>query len=86
MVIDLFDVIDMIDIVLDDIGYVNEVQSLFVDVIVILNKIFKEILLSFIFNIIGILILELIKSFVIFLVFGGVMIGVVCFSFVLFIW
>lgn len=86
MVIDLFDVIDMIDIVLDDIGCVNEVQSLFVDVIVILNKIFKEILLSFIFNIIGILILELIKSFVIFLVFGGVMIVVVCFSFVLFIW
>lgn len=42
MAIDLFDVIDMIDIVLDDIGRVNEARSLPADVIATLNKTLKE--------------------------------------------
>ena len=41
MAIDLFDVIDMIDIVLDDIGRANEPQSLPADVIATLNKTLK---------------------------------------------
>lgn len=86
MAIDLFDVIDMIDIVLDDIGRANEAQSLSTDVIATLNKTLKETLLSFTLNTTGISTPELTKSLAIPPVFGGVMIGVACFSLVLSIW
>lgn len=86
MAIDLFDVIDMIDIVLDDIGRANEAQSLSADVIATLNKTLKETLPSFTLNTTGISTPELTKSLAIPPVFGGVMIGVACFSLVLSIW
>lgn len=86
MAIDLFDVIDMIDIVLDDIGRANEAQSISADVIATLNKTLKETLLSFTLNTTGISTPELTKSLAIPPVFGGVMIGVACFSLVLSIW
>lgn len=80
MAIDLLDVIDMIDIVLDDIGRANEPQSLPADVIATLNKTLKETLPSFTLNTTGILTSELNKSLAIPPVFGRVMIGVACFS------
>lgn len=86
MAIDLFDVIDMIDIVLDDIGRANETQSLPADVIATLNKTLKETLPSFTLNTTGILTSELNKSLAILSVFGRVMIGVACFSLMLSIW
>ena len=86
MAIDLFDVIDMIDIVLDDIGRANEAQSLSADVIATLNKTLKETLPSFTLNTTGISTTELTKSIAIPPVFGGVMVGVACFSLVLSIW
>ena len=86
MAIDLFDVIDMIDIVLDDIGRANEPQSLPADVIATLNKTLKETLPSFTLNTTGILTSELNKSIAILPVFGRVMIGVACFSLMLSIW
>lgn len=86
MAIDLFDVIDMIDIVLDDIGRANEAQSPSADVIATLNKTLKETLPSFTLNTTGISTPELTKSLAIPPVFGGVMIGVACFSLVLSIW
>ena len=88
MAIDLFDVIDMIDIVLDDIGRANEPQSLPADVIATLNKTLKETLPSFTLNMYttGILTSELNKSLAILPVFGRVMIGVACFSLMLSIW
>ena len=81
MAIDLFDVIDMIDIVLDDIGRVNEARSLPADVIATLNKTLKETLPSFTLNSTGILTSELNKSLAIPPVFG-----VACFSLMLAIW
>lgn len=63
MAIDLFDFIDMIDIVLDDIGRANEAQSLPANVIATLNKTLKETLPSFTLNTTGILTSELNKSF-----------------------
>lgn len=86
MAIDLFDVIDMIDIVLDDIGRANEPQSLPADVIATLIKTLKETLPSFTLNTTGILTSELNKSLAILPVFGRVMIGVACFSLMLSIW
>ena len=86
MAIDLFDVIDMIDIVLNDIGRVNEARSLPADVIATLNKTLKETLPSFTLNSTGILTSELNKSLAIPPVFGRVMIGVACFSLMLSIW
>lgn len=86
MAIDLFDVIDMIDLVLDDIGRANEPQSLPADVIATLNKTLKETLPSFTLNTTGILTSELNKSLAILPVFGRVMIGVACFSLMLSIW
>ena len=86
MAIDLFDVIDMIDIVLDDIGRANEAQSLSADVIATLNKTLKETLPSFTLNTTGISTSELTKSLSIPPVFGGVMVGVACFSLMLSIW
>ena len=86
MAIDLFDVIDMIDIVLDDIGRVNEARSLPADVIATLNKTLKETLPSFTLNSTGISTSELNKSLAIPPVFGRVMIGVACFSLMLSIW
>lgn len=86
MAIDLFDVIDMIDLVLDDIGRANEPQSLPADVIATLNKTLKETLPSFTLNTTGILTSELNKSLAIIPVFGRVMIGVACFSLMLSIW
>ena len=80
MVIDLFNVIDMTDIVLDDIARANETQSLPSDVIATLNKTLKETLPSFTLNTTGILTSELNKSLAILPVFGRVMIGVACFS------
>ena len=77
MAIDLFDVIDMIDIVLDDIGRVNEARSLPADVIATLNK---ETLPSFTLNSTGILTSAIPP------VFGRVIIGVACFSLMLSIW
>ena len=86
MAIDLFDVIDMIDIVLDDIGRANEAQSLPADVIATLNKTLEGTLPSFTLNTTGILTSELNKSLAIPPVFGRVMIGVACFSLMLSIW
>ena len=86
MAIDLFDVIDMTDIVLDDIGRANETQSLPADVIATLNKTLNETLPSFTLNTTGILTSELKKSLAILPVFGRVMIGVACFSLMLSIW
>lgn len=86
MAIDLFDVIDMIDIVLGDIGRANEPQSLPADVIATLNKTLKETLPSVTLNTTGILTSELNKSLAILPVFGRVMIGVACFSLMLSIW
>ena len=86
MAIDLFDVIDMIDIVLDDIGRANEAQSLSTDVIATLNKTLKLTLPSFTLNTTGISTSELTKSLSIPPVFGGVMVGVACFSLMLSIW
>ena len=72
MAIDLFDVIDMIDLVLDDIGRANETQRLPADVIATLNKTLKETLPSFTLNTTGILTSELNKSLAILPVFGRV--------------
>lgn len=80
------DVIDMIDLVLDDIGRANETQRLPADVIATLNKTLKETLPSFTLNTTGILTSELNKSLAILPVFGRVMIGVACFSLMLSIW
>ena len=86
MAIDLFDVIDMIDIVLDDIGRANEARSLSADIIATLNTTLKKTLLSFTLNTTVMSTSELTRSVAIPPVFGEVMVGVACFSLLLSIW
>ncbi|XP_022783443.1 uncharacterized protein LOC111324216 [Stylophora pistillata] len=86
MAIDLFDVIDMIDIVLDDIGRGNRVQSSCVDIIATLNRTLVVTLPNCSLDNSGIPTLEATKSPAIPPVFGAVMVGVACSSLLLSVW